>query len=56
MKVIKVSDEIYDKLVEISTGTRMPISEIATKMIKKGISISNLREEVINQKVLIFDD
>ena len=53
-KVIKVSDEIYEQLSQLSKGMDMPISELATKLMENSLKRATIKEELCVKKTLIF--
>lgn len=54
-KVIKVSNEIYEQLSELSKGMDMPISEIATKLIENSLRQATIKEEMCVKRTLVFE-
>ncbi len=55
-KVIKVSDEIYEQLSQLSKGMDMPISELATKLMENSLKRATIKEELCVKKTLIFKE
>ena len=49
-KVIKVSDEIYEQLSQLSKGMDMPISELATKLMENSLKRATIKEELCVKK------
>ena len=56
MKVIKISDEMYEKLVSLSEGMNIPMWKIATKLIEEGLKHVEIQEETITRQILKFKD
>ena len=55
-KVIKVSDEIYEQLSQLSKVMDMPISELATKLMENSLKRATIKEELCVKKTLIFKE
>ena len=56
MKVIKVSNEIYEKLVKLSEDSDIPMSKLATMLIDKGFQYAEIKEETVTRKIIKFKD
>lgn len=54
--VIRISQELYSEIKDLSEGTDMSISELASKLIRRGLEGVKVSEETIVRKKLIFED
>lgn len=55
-KVIKVSDEVYEKLYVLSEEVNIPISEVANMLIEKHTSKMHIKEKNCVKKYIEFED
>ena len=55
-KVIKISEEIYEQLSILADETDMPISKVATTLIKEQLGKVSIKEKTCVKKYIVFEE